>query len=491
MGAYKIEGKKPGQGCPVLSGMGVSLGADQNFPNVNYAGIDDFCGTQRACAALQEAPNDVVRHLDVAKVIMEHPCHYGHDQNGPCNWSCIGGRDLQFAINHTRIAYNLASSLPKTERELLMPRIKEYAERQGKLLPQNKGAGYGKSKRWPHAFGQSPGQGDQPRTNIDVLTASNAELMAHTPYHKLLVDDDEVGAMPISRIAEVSPVQRVSMASGGQVALYRMKDFLPGFFARDGMDLNKFNQRLATRVVSALERCLARHPKMMAKNPTTQNLEFFNWQDGLFAFHPHEKSCKWGTALPELQQLEEYRALVNALIRAASNFEVLYSTRGNGSESNAHPLVTPPCSTGPAEGDQHLGSRGFKDFAVSASSKKDNAGHGTHVHVGASATGVYYAQIPEGSGHILIDDSIETLQFRPEPGDLILFPGWLSHGALANKFDDHQNSTRVSFSFDMRGNWWHVPESSDVPILTDSPAHEVPAPVPATQKQGWFSNTWL
>jgi hypothetical protein len=105
--------------------------------------------------------------------------------------------------------------------------------------------------------------------------------------------------------------------------------------------------------------------------------------------------------------------------------------------------------------------------------------------VKSSASGVYYATMPPGSGGIEFNNGIETVLFEPLPGELVVFPGWLPHRALTNEFPSSTNSGpseggvaggaegaeggmggedrkhadsggqsgRVSFSFDLRGPW--------------------------------------
>lgn len=64
--------------------------------------------------------------------------------------------------------------------------------------------------------------------------------------------------------------------------------------------------------------------------------------------------------------------------------------------------------------------------------------HQTHVHEDSAVSGTFYLDLPPGSGEIAFEDprgmrppfSRNRMVHRPEAGQLLLFPPWLSHGVL-------------------------------------------------------------
>tara|TARA_B100000900_G_scaffold415836_1_gene447432 strand:- start:1324 stop:1902 length:579 start_codon:yes stop_codon:yes gene_type:complete len=88
----------------------------------------------------------------------------------------------------------------------------------------------------------------------------------------------------------------------------------------------------------------------------------------------------------------------------------------------------------------------------------------THLHGNAFLSGVYYVKTPENSGAIrFIDprpqveilapereeplnrDDWNRVMFKPTPGKLLVFPGYLPHQVFANQSDD----LRISMSFNV------------------------------------------
>lgn len=432
--------------CPVISDRGAAFGEHPRLDSRLYV---KTCDVAKACVQVHQSPESPEYHLNVAEIIMDTA-----DCTRPCDWTCIGGRDLQIAINHTRMAHVLATQAP------LLRRIREMAQKQTTLI--NQPHGYGQSEIWPHAYPSRvapPGR----KKIADVLTASNADLLAMTPYHRLLVDDDEVGALPVSEIETVRPTRRIVLPSGAEVASYHVADFLPGMFTKGRSDpgLENFNAKLVAAALATHRLHQTHDPDSVTAHPTQQNLMSFSWQDKAFYAENFEKECKWGSAVKELTECTEYRALLNALVRAAVNFENMHKAESNRSIGfDERQKWGPACTPGPltVDGDP-LYSYSFKDIGVSASVKTQGAGHPHHYHNSASTTGVYYAQIPKGSGDIVMDDLNKSLRFTPQPGQILIFPGWLSHTALANEFALN-TSHRVSYPFDLRGLWWHLPKAA-------------------------------
>ena len=89
-----------------------------------------------------------------------------------------------------------------------------------------------------------------------------------------------------------------------------------------------------------------------------------------------------------------------------------------------------------------------------------------HVHPGAFLSGVYYLQTPEGSGDLVLHDPRKASQssrepghiarpslhhFKPQIGDVLIFPAWLEHSVEPN----YSNEDRISISFNIA--WRYKP----------------------------------
>ena len=95
------------------------------------------------------------------------------------------------------------------------------------------------------------------------------------------------------------------------------------------------------------------------------------------------------------------------------------------------------------------------------------ADHRAHSHPNNYLSGVYYAQVPSGSGRIvfrdprpqamvLVPDARQRNPFNadqhgitPEPGDLILFHSWLTHMVEPNRSKEARIS--IAFNVTLRG----------------------------------------
>ena len=97
-----------------------------------------------------------------------------------------------------------------------------------------------------------------------------------------------------------------------------------------------------------------------------------------------------------------------------------------------------------------------------------NSSNKEHTHPNSVLSGVYYVNCNEESGDIyFVHPSATTMQYdwqdksiydfnnitganrniRPNTGDLLIFPSWLSHGVHPN---NSENFERISISFNMR-----------------------------------------
>ena len=90
-------------------------------------------------------------------------------------------------------------------------------------------------------------------------------------------------------------------------------------------------------------------------------------------------------------------------------------------------------------------------------SRKGNYGH-IHSHGASDISGVYYFKTNSNDGDLFFETPNKLLTssfcfnhmhsrayYKPEPGKLLLFPGWLEHGVQTNT-TDHE---RVSVSFNI------------------------------------------
>ena len=86
--------------------------------------------------------------------------------------------------------------------------------------------------------------------------------------------------------------------------------------------------------------------------------------------------------------------------------------------------------------------------------------HLTHDHPKSMVSGVYYVKTPQGSGPITLYDARmmfnEPIVIHPRPGELILFPSWLSHQVMPTAVEGDQ---RMSIAFNAPGYW---PATMDV-----------------------------
>lgn len=95
--------------------------------------------------------------------------------------------------------------------------------------------------------------------------------------------------------------------------------------------------------------------------------------------------------------------------------------------------------------------------------------NGAHDHPNALIAAVYYASVPENSGHIQFHNPLSTYDkylnekfiksynmfnsgcynHYPKENQLIIFPGWLIHSVLPNESNDNRISIAFNFYIDI------------------------------------------
>jgi hypothetical protein len=95
---------------------------------------------------------------------------------------------------------------------------------------------------------------------------------------------------------------------------------------------------------------------------------------------------------------------------------------------------------------------------VWASVHANGSYHRSHYHKNSMVSGVFYVRTPPGSGDIVFHDPRgslppfgKSLHITPQVGDLVLFPGWLTHEVEPPSVVTTQ--PRISISFNMEGPW--------------------------------------
>ena len=85
---------------------------------------------------------------------------------------------------------------------------------------------------------------------------------------------------------------------------------------------------------------------------------------------------------------------------------------------------------------------------------KEGVMHHRHDHPFALISGVYYVNVPPGSGDIVLYDprpqhSNNDIILTPFPGEFLFFPSWLKHQVQGTVGSD----PRISFAFNVDGKW--------------------------------------
>jgi uncharacterized protein (TIGR02466 family) len=194
--------------------------------------------------------------------------------------------------------------------------------------------------------------------------------------------------------------------------------------------------------IRAYEKIKRENPRMSA---TDLNHELWKLQRSVL---DRETSSYWGG----FQSIPGFRSLVNSMRIAAKKF--LKNTHGlpdqdAEAKAFAHPLV------------------------VWVSVHTRESVHQPHVTLDAQVGGVYYVNVPKGSGRLELYDPRgkspldlkdpmspsyapfhRTIGIQPKPSMLVLFPGWLVHSVLQSKdLDMDRDGYRVSISLNLKGEW--------------------------------------
>ena len=92
-----------------------------------------------------------------------------------------------------------------------------------------------------------------------------------------------------------------------------------------------------------------------------------------------------------------------------------------------------------------------------ATVQRNGMWHGAHEHNDAKYSGVYFLQVPEGSGALILRDprsvSNSGYEIQPKEGEIILFPAWLRHEVVTSHFEDDRTTSRVSLAWNTMGQY--------------------------------------
>mmetsp|Transcript_24369 Transcript_24369/g.38386 ORF Transcript_24369/g.38386 Transcript_24369/m.38386 type:complete len:117 (-) Transcript_24369:68-418(-) len=94
---------------------------------------------------------------------------------------------------------------------------------------------------------------------------------------------------------------------------------------------------------------------------------------------------------------------------------------------------------------------------VWANIHSNETSHAAHAHPEALVSGVYYAQVPLGSGEIVFEPSfpptqetsseaspLESIRFLPQDGQVLIFPSWLTHSVLPSRLEQSDRTLKAS-----------------------------------------------
>ena len=84
-------------------------------------------------------------------------------------------------------------------------------------------------------------------------------------------------------------------------------------------------------------------------------------------------------------------------------------------------------------------------FWFNAMGPGDSTTEHTHEEVDELLSGVYYAEVPDDSGDIVLFDDPLTLRVTPESGMFLFFPPTLSHLVETNRSDRQRLSIGINF----------------------------------------------
>jgi len=98
--------------------------------------------------------------------------------------------------------------------------------------------------------------------------------------------------------------------------------------------------------------------------------------------------------------------------------------------------------------------------------------HAPHIHENSVLSGVYYVEVPRGSGSLMFEDPRGgglppfggRIVHEPKEGELVLFPSWLLHH-VGPSCVTSSDMLRISLSFNIVGSWG---VTSDVSVEADT-----------------------
>ena len=168
---------------------------------------------------------------------------------------------------------------------------------------------------------------------------------------------------------------------------------------------------------------------------TEYTLEHRKTWKGYTTYHDQEINRKWQEGLPDRDKLQK------CMIDAGK--EYLKRTKR------------------PSFSDYGKGT--FLFYWASVYDQHDQ--HGAHIHANTLVAGTYYpsAHVESSSitfeapwsSHIMHDQHIipqSTFQYKPQPGDMLLWPAWLTHRVEPQK---ETNTNRIAISFNLDYKKYH------------------------------------
>jgi len=205
-------------------------------------------------------------------------------------------------------------------------------------------------------------------------------------------------------------------------------------------DIDRLNRDIYEASVHAYLQLKKKHPEM---GSTELNHALWRLQRSVL---DRDTQSYWGG----FQDIQGFRDLVATMRHSARRF--LGDTHGlqqqDAENKASHPLVV----------------------WVSVHTKESV--HQPHVTQDALVGGVYYVNVPPGSGRLELYDPRgkspldlrdpdarslppfhRTIGVQPRPGMLVLFPGWLVHSVLPSQMDSSKDGYRVSISLNLKGEW--------------------------------------
>ena len=163
---------------------------------------------------------------------------------------------------------------------------------------------------------------------------------------------------------------------------------------------------------------------------TQYTLEHRKKWDRYTTYHDRKLNEDWQNGLPDKEKLDK------AIIDAGHEFVKV---------TNRKPFEEPP----------------FMYYWVSVYEEGDQ--HGSHNHPNSLIAGTYYPSVAIDSASIILEspwknhimhDNISgwTYNYKPQPGDMLVWPSWLDHRVPVQ---EKSNTKRVAISFNLDYNKYH------------------------------------